>query len=174
MYATAQRVLSRTTHHSGINSFLYLHNDRDYPEIDWSAPVVHQVGTILPGRLTEETEREVPPGGNEVLSYLDVAADDTTDVSRVEAALDTFRQLIQPGELDKLSTDYGGLDGNRPTELGIAVQSKIPPAVVIDRIGVCFDAAFNLSGSSLRLYLDEYETLKQRVLALLRRRSPGG
>lgn len=66
MYLAAQRV--RSGSRTGINAFLYRHPPGEIPWRD-PARVVEQ----MPGELVSQ-DIEMPPGGNEVLSFLDVVA----------------------------------------------------------------------------------------------------
>lgn len=80
MYATAQRVRSRAGA-VGINGFLHVHGVHFlWPEQPWLLPERDS------GAQTHE-HIEVPPGGNEVISYLDVLAPDGAAPEEVEAAL---------------------------------------------------------------------------------------
>lgn len=84
MYLTAQRVWSRVLRRSAIHAFFYRH------PTPLSAPVdVSKIAFRNPGELVA-SHVELPPGGNEVHSYLDIAsAGDLleTDLENVIAAL---------------------------------------------------------------------------------------
>ena len=98
MYATAQRVRSpeRTT---GINIFVYDHGDQPVPRRGGSFDV-QRVTTEEPGQLVAE-QREIDPGGNEVLSYIDVVASDGTDLAMIQNALDGLEGKL-PARLPSL------------------------------------------------------------------------
>lgn len=85
MYLTAQRVRTRSGE-EGINTFLFLHRNELVPGMSWAMPDValvaeHHPGTAIVQRLEQES------GGNDVLSYLDVVAEDSLGLARLRAAL---------------------------------------------------------------------------------------
>ena len=84
MYLAAQRV--RSTGRTGVNVFLYRHPPGS---IAWADPghVVEQ----MPGELVS-SEIEVPPGGNEVLSFLDVVAAEEVSSDAVVDLVDQLRE----------------------------------------------------------------------------------
>ncbi len=85
MYLTAQRVRTRSGE-EGINTFLFAHRDRSVPGMSWEAPDVALVAEQHPGAvIVQRLEQEA--GGNDVLSYLDVVADDALGLTRLRAAL---------------------------------------------------------------------------------------
>src|SRR5438270_185469 len=87
MYITAHHVASPTSNRDGINSFLHLHGAM--PGMNWNAPNVRLVSDRIPGTLVRQ-QQEIEPGGNHVLSYLDVVAPDSAGMAQVEAALAQF------------------------------------------------------------------------------------
>ena len=71
MYLTAHHVVSsRPDGRQGINAFLYLHGP-----VEWNQSELARVPVTNPGRLIDQSI-SVPPGGNSVRSYLDIAAPD--------------------------------------------------------------------------------------------------
>jgi hypothetical protein len=83
MYLTAQRVVSPKTGKTGINSFYYAH-----AVADWATPA----STILddePGELVAK-RYEVPPPGNRVRSFLDMAVPISATTEEVGDALIAF------------------------------------------------------------------------------------
>lgn len=134
MYLTAQRVRSRTA--SGINVYKYLHGPT-LPERD-GHPDMERVTTDSPGYLVEST-LEIEPGGNDVLSALDVAADDDVGAEVIE------------GRLRAIEGDVA------TTTLPNTWRSEVAP------VTVSF-AARNMSGELVR---KEYVELARRLLALL-------
>ncbi|MFI5068978.1 MAG: hypothetical protein ACHP9Z_34055, partial [Streptosporangiales bacterium] len=73
MYLTAQRV-KPADGESEVHAFLHLHDREDCPFPDDR----RQVALKAPGRLVTRwpTEPRVAPGGNDVVSYLDIAVQD--------------------------------------------------------------------------------------------------
>ncbi len=136
MYLTAHRILKRNTPKTGINAFLHRHDVKALPDIDWEDPNLDLVVNACPGRLVEK-ECDLSPGGNEVLSYLDVVSDDATTPMEIQTALDAFQNTL-PGK-------------------------SLPFVYGIGRIAVRFGAVVGLSGAEEI----EYKALKGRALKLL-------
>lgn len=87
MYLTAQRV--RSGSRTGVNVLLYRH-PRDKP-VAWAEP-----GTVAerdPGELAS-TDIEVPPGGNAVLSYLDIVTDESLRKEQIIDQLEALRPVV--------------------------------------------------------------------------------
>lgn len=74
MYLTAQRVIS-PSRENGINGFLFEHGT-----VAWALPPEPITGAI--GELVH-TFILVPPGGNKVMSYVDIIAPDGTPYDRI-------------------------------------------------------------------------------------------
>lgn len=90
MYLTSQRVSSPGSERSGINTLLYRH-EQPVPGVDWSQPDLVRIAEQFPGTLIAHAT-DVPPGGNLIHSYLDIAAADTTIVEEVDTALQRLAQ----------------------------------------------------------------------------------
>jgi hypothetical protein len=88
MYLTAHRVWSRIEAQEAIHAFYYRHGATPQ-KVDWNSPDIARIADAEPGELIA-SQVVLPPGGNEVKSYLDVAAPDATPVTQVEAAVATF------------------------------------------------------------------------------------
>ncbi len=83
MYVTAHRVQAPSGER-GVNAFLHLHGETfPWPADPSSLPEVD------PGRIAR-TSAAIPPGGNTVLSYLDVLARDGTAPEKIARALRAF------------------------------------------------------------------------------------
>jgi hypothetical protein len=109
MYATAQRVRS-TGGKEGLNGFLHMHGPGfPWPPDPWNLPETR------PGEQVSE-DVDVPPGGNNVRSYLDVIAPDKTPADEIDAALTSLWL--------ELSADESGLG---------APQEPLPNPVVYCR-----------------------------------------
>jgi len=85
MYLTAQRVRTRTGE-EGVNTFLFLHRGEVIPGMSWTAPDVKLIADQHPGRVVVQ-RREQDSVGNDVLSYLDVVAEDSHGIPLLKAAL---------------------------------------------------------------------------------------
>jgi hypothetical protein len=92
MYLTAQHVRSPATGTEGVNAFIYGHGP--YQWLGWP-PFLPEEN---PGTLFDR-EIAVLPGGNRVLSYLDILTPDTTSPAGVQNAFDQLMALYpQAGE----------------------------------------------------------------------------
>jgi len=80
VYVAAQRV--RSASGVGINVFIYRHASAKVPTRSDGAIDVVRVAEEFPGQLVS-SNTQIPPGGNEVLSYLDIAAADGTSVDQL-------------------------------------------------------------------------------------------
>jgi len=137
MYAGAQRVRNRER--SGINVFLYSHGSSPIPCTATGHPNLHEIADHHPGRLIQAVSDVEPPGGNDVLSFLDVAAADELPLAEVTSCLECVESEVTMASLPK--TWYA--------------QSV--------KVAVMFSAR-NLSGDPAR---QEYEALKRRLVRLL-------
>ncbi|HEU4410438.1 MAG TPA: hypothetical protein VFS43_34605 [Polyangiaceae bacterium] len=139
MYITAQRVRSSSlAARQGVNAFLNLHDKAEARAENWDNPSIERLADANPGILVDQ-ECDVPPGGNSVRSFLDVVTADTTDVSRVSAALEAFEASL--------------------------ARAPLPHVETIDRVAVRFNAERALEPERI----DEYRRLKARVTLLLER-----
>jgi uncharacterized protein YbjT (DUF2867 family) len=87
MYVTAHRVQAPNGER-GINAFLHLHGDSfPWPADPSSLPEAD------PGRIARKSVA-IPPGGNTVLSYLDVLARDGTPPAKLARALRSFEAAL--------------------------------------------------------------------------------
>lgn len=82
MYVVAQRV--RSPSRTGINVLLYRHMPGPIP---WQDPA--RVAEMMPGRLASH-DIEIPPGGNEVLSFIDIVASEEVPTPQL---IDTVSRL---------------------------------------------------------------------------------
>lgn len=138
MYLTAQRVYSLRARKTGVNAFLYRHGDSTVPGMSWEQPVVEQVadehiGTRGPERV------EIAPGGNRVLSFVDIVAADSVPISRIEEAVGEFRARFSPG--------------------------RLPVAIRLGKVAIRFGAQSGLTGDHAR---KEFEEIAELALDLLR------
>jgi hypothetical protein len=80
MLVTVQRVARGDR--EGINAFVRLHGDVAIPRDAW-AFVRHDLGR----EVVDASRTDLPPGGNPVLAWLDLVADDDVDEARLHDAL---------------------------------------------------------------------------------------
>jgi hypothetical protein len=90
MYVTAQHVRS-STGKDGINAFRFGHQGM---AIDWSSVDLSQLVEQHDRKLLSQ-QLAVPPGGNSVISYLDVAGSDETPVVEIEGVLRKVRESVK-------------------------------------------------------------------------------
>lgn len=83
MYLTSHHVVSPSSGHEGVNSFLYLHGAYTWTELPPGIPDQN------PGTLTAQSISVRPPG-NRVRSYLDIIAPDETRWEEVRIGLMDF------------------------------------------------------------------------------------
>jgi hypothetical protein len=98
MYLTAQRVYSITKRKTGINAFLYRHGAEPVPGMSWDRPVVEPVADEHVGTRGPE-HVEIGPGGNRVLSFVDIVTADGTPIVQVQDAIRTFGTTFSPERL---------------------------------------------------------------------------
>jgi hypothetical protein len=97
VYATAHRVQNANVGIVGINAFAYAHGPEGVPRNAVMTPDVQLAAARLPGVLQLELVT-VPPGGNRVLSYIDIAAPDEVSMAELAATLDAvFGRLSAVG-----------------------------------------------------------------------------
>jgi len=92
MYVTSQWVVA-SGGAEGVNAFYYRHGS-----LDWSGIPPEGIPQSNPGTLVNETVA-VPPPGNRVRAYLDVAAPDGTPWPEVQQNLVAFVADIQSEQL---------------------------------------------------------------------------
>ena len=120
MYITAHRVRSRRDE-EGINSLRYAHSAEEAEQIDWKDDrVVLVVADEMNGQLVTQSY-DVPPGGNRVLTYLDVAAPEGTKPEAIEQALSRFRQQLE-SELPPMQRNLAGIGIRFSTNIGLEAQ----------------------------------------------------
>ncbi len=124
MYVTAQRVYRiEGRHRQGINGFLYPHEDREIAHTDSGQPDVEAVAEHPPGEPAERIY-SLKPGGNGVLSYLDVTCPDDTSLDRLRAAFSRFDDVV-PREIGEYTFEH--------TEIfeGIGVRIYLSPRTIL-------------------------------------------
>lgn len=137
MYVTAHRVTRRDTGETGVNAFLHLHGAQD-PKIKstWTHADVDRVAYENPGTICRQLV-ELAPGGNAVMSYLDVVAADSTKPDQIVEAVRQFGGKIE--------------------------SEEIPITLVVDQIAVRLSLVQGLSGQE---HL-EFERLAKALAAIV-------
>lgn len=91
MYLTAQRVVSPSSGATGVNAYCYIHG------FDWTSPP-DSILDALPNEPSSE-HIEVPPPGNRVRSYLDIAVPDSASAEELSEAFHAFVAAHREQEL---------------------------------------------------------------------------
>jgi hypothetical protein len=86
MYLTAHRVRTRGGV-EGVNAYLSLHGDTALPLAHDAAPDLDRISQSVGGVVVARHE-DVPPGGNQVLVFLELAAADGLSAAELHGALD--------------------------------------------------------------------------------------
>ncbi|MFH0902900.1 MAG: hypothetical protein V2A73_19910 [Pseudomonadota bacterium] len=92
MYLATQRVRAPNGQ-QGTNTFLSLHGHSPVPRMPWDSPDVDIVADAYPGALASQL-LEVEPGGNDVFSYLDIAAADGKEATAIAAVLAVIEDVV--------------------------------------------------------------------------------
>jgi hypothetical protein len=91
MFLAAQRVLKRADSllkdvQVGINAFVYLHGNTPIPKIYWHSDNIN----FDTGKINKQSY-DVAPGGNEVLCFLDVVAEDNIATNVLKNEFEQFK-----------------------------------------------------------------------------------
>ena len=139
MYLTAHRAQDPDSKQTAIHVFLHVHEEAELFEVGLSgSALLKRVTEAEPGRLVDK-KLELLPGGNAVLSYVDVVTPDGTSKSEVLDALARFGALVASGP-NPLFHRYGS-------------------------VVVSFGAVFGLEGVEQR----EYDNLCEGLAPLIER-----
>ncbi len=138
MYLTAQRVYSLTKKKTGINAFLYRHGSDVVPGMSWDQPIIELVADEHIGTRGPE-HVEIAPGGNRVLSFVDIVTSDSTPIEQVQDAIRTFGATFSP--------------------------ERLPLSVTIGTVAIRFGA---LSGLDKDQFHTEFSQITEKALDLLR------
>lgn len=138
MYLTAQRVYSLRTRKTGVNAFLYRHGDATVPGMSWDRPMIERVADDVIGTRGPE-HIEIAPGGNRVLSFVDIVAADPTPIAQIEEAVREFRA--------KFTT------------------ARLPESLTLGAIAIRFGAQYGLPEDHTRA---EFAQIAERALELLK------
>lgn len=144
MYLTAHRVrrvgVNKTN--VGIDAFLYEHEEEELPDdLRQDQRIVDQIVNLNPGKLIAESV-DIEPGGNSVLSFVDIVGSESLDQRRIQDFLD---------QLEREVTD---------------VHSHITRSA--QDIAVRFGITYELQGHEL----GEFKALTKRAMRLFVSREP--
>ncbi len=106
MYLTAQRVRSAGGNRQGVNVFLYSH--QAMPAAALARMPIQMIADQNPGELALEVIA-LPPGTNEVTSYLDVVAPDDALGKNLARALDSAATHFPNASVFPLAWEHGEL-----------------------------------------------------------------
>ena len=93
MYITAHRVTTGDGGITGINCFLHKHHCRLGVDASWDNSKTDDTVYHRPGELIDQLA-DISPGGNRILSYLDVITEDSTPPEAILRALKNYEPLI--------------------------------------------------------------------------------
>ena len=140
MYLTAQRILRIKDKKGGVNAFLYQHGKHDLPpnaqfsNVDW-------ITNQYPGKLIAESV-DLVPGGNAVLSFVDIVGKEGLDQEYIQHFLDQMECSVK--------------------NIHTPITKSAPD------LAVKFGITVGLHGHEIR----EYKTLTERVMHLFESREP--
>ena len=140
MYLTAQRILRVKDKKGGINAFLYQHGKHDLPpnaqfsNVDW-------ITNQYPGKLIAESV-DLVPGGNAVLSFIDIVGKEGLDKECIQQFLDQMECSVK--------------------DIHTPITKSAPD------LAVKFGITVGLHGHEVR----EYKALTERVMHLFESREP--
>jgi hypothetical protein len=122
VYLTSQHVVSPSSRHDGVNTFLYLHGAYTWTELPPGIPDQN------PGTLKAQSISIRPPG-NRIRSYLDIIAPDDTRWEEVRVGLMEFVGVCQRSPLPWVGQS-GKCSFRLGIELGLASQWQKELAVL--------------------------------------------
>lgn len=145
MYITAHKVTNPNKHIYGINSFLHIHRALSLQSIDdWTEEKLDEYTQEHVGELVFH-DYEIAPGGNTVLSYIDVIARDSCTMIDLVQALEKFIQKYD------------------------AENMKFPLFDVINNIAIRYSMVIGLHGREIAEYF-ELSSAIQRIYRMYERK----
>ncbi len=160
MYLTAQRVAQIDGPHYGINGFLFLHGEAVLPVDPDGDPDLESIATNPPDEAVSVVE-SLPPGGNGVLSYLDVAAPDDCATETLKRTLEQLRSFVPTRVDNSPFVDTECFDG---VAVRIHLSSRTPLSPALEYrslresvLALLSDQRRDLSHTSLRMSLEKTE-----------------
>ncbi len=148
MYLTTHRVrrIRGEKVEVGINSFLYQHRELELPEdMKDNKNIIDQIAYENPGKLIAESV-DLVPGGNSVLSFVDIVGKEGLDQEYIQDFLDQMESDIEDHFQEK----------------------NVPFADFDQDIAVRFEITYGLKGQEIR----EYKALKERAMHLFQSQEP--
>lgn len=148
MYLTTHRVrrIRGEKVEIGINAFLYRHEAPELPDdMQDNKNIIDQIAYENPGKLTAESV-DLVPGGNSVLSFVDIVGKEGLDKERIQNFLDQMESDIEDHFQEK----------------------NVPFTDSDEDIAVRFGITYGLNGQEIR----EYKALKERAMHLLQSQEP--
>ena len=144
MYLTAHRVrrIKGNNVEVGIDVFLHSHEAQDFPNTPLDDQVIDWITNKKPGKLIAESV-DLVPGGNSVLSFIDIVGKENVDSTRIQNLLDQ----MEPKIIDRDTT----IEFDSPADLAV-------------RFGI----TLGLRGHEVR----EYKALTERAMSLFESREP--
>jgi hypothetical protein len=121
VYLTSQRVSAPGDERTGINTYLYRHEE-SVSSMDWSRPELARIVDEFPGTLVAH-DTEVPPGGNLIRSYLDIVAADSMPMDEVDSALQQFDKEWSPSRVGQV-IHVGGVALRLGLELRLEARAR--------------------------------------------------
>lgn len=144
MYLTAQRVrrIRGNNTEVGIDAFLHQHEDHELPnDMQEDKHIIDRVVNQNQGKLIAESV-DLVPGGNSVLSFVDIVGREGLDKERIQEFLDRVERDVND------------------THTTVTKSAK--------DIAVRFEITYGLQGQELR----EYHALKERAIRLFESPEP--
>lgn len=148
MYLTTHRVrrIRGEKVEVGINAFLHQHKAHELPEdMQDNKNIIDQITYENPGKLIAESV-DLVPGGNSVLSFVDIVGKEGLDQEYIQDFLDQMESDIE----DHFQDSY------------------VPITKSVRDIAVRFRITYGLNGNEVR----EYKALKERAILLFESREP--
>ncbi|HWO19438.1 MAG TPA: hypothetical protein VNO30_11710 [Kofleriaceae bacterium] len=102
MYLTAHHVKARDGA-SGINAYLHRHSSAEESRIGWEHPDIKRIADEIPGSDIAQSV-EIKPGGNSVLSYLDIAVPESAEPDFLADSLRLFEHYVREGRFPAVFT----------------------------------------------------------------------
>ena len=174
MYLTAHRVrrIKGNNVEVGIDAFLHRHEAHDFPHTPFDDQVIDWITNKNPGKLIAESV-DLVPGGNSVLSFIDIIGTENIDSTRIQNLLDQMELHIEGmhAPITKIETDLAvrfgityGLKGHEVKEYKalteramLLFESPEPPKwrsenpwIVIDRKITDIQETFSLSSETAK------------------------
>ena len=143
MYLTAHRVrrIKGNDVEVGIDAFLHRHKAHDFPHTPFDDQVIDLITNKNPGKLIAESV-DLVPGGNSVLSFIDIVGTENIDSTRIKNLFD---------------------------QMGLHIEGMHAPITKIEAdLAVRFGITYGLKGHEVK----EYKALTERAMLLFQSPEP--